>query len=946
MSLEASPVSSATSSRLAVSAAGDGDDYDDDELQFVLDTVARAEAALPYLPTSSRHPTNALFRAYEELLEEREVQPLHGPKLDKLLFKIGGSRDGTTIAEKFRAVLAKMNITVRLGIDEATEDGYSYRSDESYHSGDSDDAHHSHDTALEKNAAAFVKHLGRIHSSQGLQEWQERATHLKTVTDLFAEAREADSRANLLDVLVAWNEIAAEVDEMPLNDLSVNVYSKRIERIATRTHEIKSTKNALDAWRHRAAGHRQGHAGKSSQMRQEEEDGLFRDDPKLTKLAQLTHENLSKSRALALWSNRTSEEDEKAEVARQAREMNLKARAFGLRPKPQLFAGLRERLAAATSVQDIPAPAHIDPKESDNMSQAPEYTVQHETGQLNKLASLQQSSSGQPKKPPPSRGATAGNEDDPNSFHQANLEHSAKLAASQNATCRLSDKLAAPPEINAGQVDVIDFAQRPTLVQQTDLADELDERTLLAKRHMTRFRVFNAWEDYTKEHKFKVEAFASRKVVEPWRQRSSAITNMGIISSHEGDRQKNRNVVVKWKYIERQRRLEAEAQALKFEETRHLSALEDWNTAAHEAKAREQQLEQVAIAQDGQLRMHELVQIWKARGRERAVHASMKSHGLSVWRTNSEEGQRRGEQLQRVTGLVALYRIKQNVLPPWQEAAQEAAAKEQQLQTYCERADFYSLTTTAISTWRNATKVRRKARLREAYLETRRRVKKAAGARSITQWRDVSATRHEGIAIAHEEHVNYRDWNAEVQNIDVWRVRAAEKAGAESAREAQAAQKYVEGWRARHEGRRQLHDEAEEYFEAKAVSRTVKEWKLSSLQLESRRNASEKHLNRGRKQLKQGISIWHAKAIDKAQRAPVIEEETEFPSTPGRPRLLVGGLRPSTTPLAPIPQRQTWQGAGGVGGPADSLLGLSLPGGTSSRSARPRRNLRVSWADR
>ncbi|KAK9426312.1 putative Sfi1 spindle body domain-containing protein [Seiridium unicorne] len=984
MSPDSSPVSSGNSSRVAISTAGDGYEYSEEELQFIWDTVVRAEATLPQLPPTSRHPTNALFRAYEDLLEERDVEPTNGPKLDKLLFKIGGSRDGNTIAEKFQAVMARMNITVRLDIDEATEDGFSYRSDQSYESDHSDlldqpeyldhpdhpdhpdhqdlldhrdhldpqghpdqtDYHSDHldrlgysegpvqprhfihsdhgsakETVLEKSAAAFERHRDKIHALQALQKWQDRSSALKNQTQLFTDARLEDLKAQSRDVLVAWNEIAVEVDEMPLDDLPANVYSKRIEKIATRTHEIKSTKNALAEWKR---------AEQQRQQREEEED-LFKDDPRLSRLAQRTHENLSKSRAISFWSNRAAEEEEKAEVARRAHEMSLKAKAFGRRPKPQIFAALRQRLeeksAATTNQIDDPfEQPNLERPRPDLVCQPlPPLAAASAAGHLHDLDAPYEASH-QPSKM----------DNLPEDLHRSN-----KLDAPRQHVLHRPIKPTGPQEVSSGHGKV----------PPDDPVEEMDERTLLAKRHMTRRRVFNAWEEYTQEHRSKVEAFTTQKVIEPWREKSCRVTEKAIDGAQQHVHRSDRDVLAEWHRSEG-RQKELETMAINFHrKTRMGKTLASWRDAAHKEETKEQQLENMAKLGDQYRKMHGTVQTWKARARERAVYTSMKDDVLKTWREESKDEQARVEHLEYMSRRVNLYRIKQKALPSWRQAAKNAAERERKLQTYSERAEFYSLTTEAINTWRAASKEKRKARLRESYLEVRRRVKKAMGARCVARWHENSEARREHMHIAAEEFTRYRDLNATARTFDTWRLRAREKEEAEAIRQAEAEQNRMNEWRMRNDSRQQLQAEAEEHFQDKVMSRVVKEWKLGSLQLESRRNASQKHLNRERKQLRQGFEAWYAKAAAKAQRAPAktraaaVEEETEFPSTPGRPRLFAGPPMQTTTPLAPVPQRQPWQGLEGGGGPTDSLLARPLPGGTASRSGRPRRNLRVSWAD-
>ncbi|ETS79170.1 hypothetical protein PFICI_09023 [Pestalotiopsis fici W106-1] len=981
MSPDSSPVPSSSSSYVALSVAGDGDEYSEEELQFIWDTVMRAEATLPQLPPSSRHPTNALFRAYGDLLEERNIEPIDGAKLDKLLFKIGGSRDGNTITERFQAVMAKMNITVRLDLDDITDDEFSSHSDISLQSNDQGHYISSEkrgyllqptrgdrlnrlepldepvadnrdlededvkEQVLEESAAAFEEHRDRIQNLHVLEQWQDKAYHLKNQAELFVEARVEDLILQSQDVLVAWNEIAVEVDEMPLDDLPPNVYSKRIEKIATRTHEIKTSKNLLVGWRNRTQARlrqQDEHQRQWDEQRHQQavEDGLFKDDPKLVRLAQRTHENLSKSRILAHWSNRAAEEEEKAEVAKRAHEMSLKAKAFGLRPKPQIFASLRQRLQekviATKQVHEVDAP----PPRPNTTEQFRNITEE-----------------GIPENRPASKQSS-----DP-AVHQREADaggHSAVTHGEMNPPQKVMLSTPHDSDMRESGVQVDQGTAIPKDVERKDdessLADELDERTLLAKRHLMRMRFFRAWEEYTSKHTKMVEEFATNKALESWYDRSCQMAANAQEGTQEHSRRRDRHLLGQWRRPdERQKKLEA--MALDFYRKQRLNnALAGWRAAAIQERAKVQGFDQMSNLADQYCRTHGTLQAWKARSRESAVRTTMKQDALQAWRKDCAEQQRRREFLEYMTQRVDLYRIKEKVLPSWRGAATGKATREQQLRTWSQRADFYSLTTQAITTWRATAKAKRRARLRETYLEIRRRVKKAMGARCIAQWHKSSEARRHHLDLVTEEFAKYHDWNAKAQSINTWRLRAREKAEMEAARHTEAQQQHLRTWRTCNDSLLQLQIETEEHFQDKAMSRAVKEWKLGSLQLESRRNASERHLNRQKKQLKQGFELWYTKAADKAQRTPAAEEEptiqqpeqeeVDFISTPARPRLFMGPLTQTTTPLAPIPQRQPWSGL--RGGPGDSLLGrpLAAPGGTASRSGRSRRNLRVYWADR
>lgn len=58
-------------------------------------------------------PTTALFQAAEQVLPEHGYDAENAPShIDRLIFKIGGQRSGDTLSDKFRAVLAGMNIQI------------------------------------------------------------------------------------------------------------------------------------------------------------------------------------------------------------------------------------------------------------------------------------------------------------------------------------------------------------------------------------------------------------------------------------------------------------------------------------------------------------------------------------------------------------------------------------------------------------------------------------------------------------------------------------------------------------------------------------------------------------------------------------------------------------------------------------------------------------------
>ncbi|KAH6656429.1 hypothetical protein BKA67DRAFT_654766 [Truncatella angustata] len=1005
-----SPVSSSSSPspRIAVlPATEDGDEYSNSELQFILDTVIRAEAVLPTLPTTSRLPTNALFRAFNQICDERDVDPVNGLKLDKLLFKIGGSRHGKTIIEKFQAVMARMNITVRLDGDEddASDDSFSHRSHPSENADDTLDLlinpvspvfsqrepsppgyprspsppsrraesqpHHNRpaplphhhiesrppsyheseslpssdyghgsqplpsrqieprpapfhraesrlsqpsypsqdaakDAALQKVAAAYQKHRDKISSMDALHKWQEKSSALKNRTQLFEDAQKQDFKDAACNVIVAWNEIANEVDEMPLAELPSNVYSKRIEKIAIRTDEIKTTKKAIDSWNYRA-------------MSQEEEDDLFKEDPRLARVAQSTHEIISKSRVITHWANRAEEENEKARLAKAAHEMTLKRKVFGLgRPNwANLKAALERRQDAAQ--QQLPPtaqPQSIGEQQPQEATGQPAPTIEQsrepvERAQYTATRPLEPARSPspvtrQPQQSPENRGVVA-KESVPATGQPAPTTQRAQ-APTEQSTGRALETNQRPPEVSEQSrnptkpLQPVHKTRKEKLLDALD--DEPDERTLLARRHLMRMKFFSAWEAHTQEYASKVKAAVTSKALDPWRQRASDIDRA---HKHDDITTKNKRRLSQWQQSDRPKKLEEKATQF-HAQTRVGSALEGWKAAVQEAKGQEQQRQHMAERGDEYRRKHGTLQTWKARARETAVQTSMKVEALETWRDECGEDQARNEELDHMAHRVSLYRIKTKTMPSWREATAKAVAKQEQLQTFAQRAEFYTCTTSVLSGWRAAAEERRKAKLKQAYLENRRRVKKNMGARAIDQWHATSEIRYEQMEIAIEEFTADRDWAATAKAWVGWRRRAKEHANAEAARQAEAEQKRLDEWRVQAEGRRQSQAETEELFEDIALSGRIKQWKIGSLQLETRRDAAQKHLNRERKLMRQGLETWMAKAQKKRAVGP--------PETPGRPRLLFG-TGASTTPLAPPPSRAF---------------------------GRSKRNLRVSWA--
>ncbi|KAH8677733.1 hypothetical protein BX600DRAFT_450592 [Xylariales sp. PMI_506] len=1067
---------------VASSIAGDADDYDNHEIQLIFDTVTRAEEILPFLPSSSRLPTNALFLAYEEILEERGIEAPDGPKLDKLLFKIGGSRYGETIADKFQDVMARMNITVHfdvpgnMGEELISDDDMSWQSDlHEYDDGDVPfdltDEIQSIDHAaqeslpvgvlehpaavgsplpesvdslkqgnpevrevtLQKAVLGFQRHQDKIHSITAVEKWQEKSSRYTRICKLFHDAREADFQIGFNDVVIAWNEIAVEVDEMPLDDIPANVYSKRILYLAARAHDIYTTKNALAYWRQRAA--------ERSERNEPSFDKFLgksvEDDLRLSKLAQRAHENLMKSRALSQWSNRAAEERRKAQFAEMAHEMALKSRAFGFRPK---LDALASTIREGYEPYDGP-PSEVAP------GQPPQY--QEPAADKDRSEPILESDAR-----PSARRTQAileslkrmGNP----ILRFARQSVAANSIAFKSASASTSSLL--PPDLaSSSPVEPRDEEQKGEAEEEEEApADDYDERTMIARRHILRMRFFQSWKDYTQDHRTRVKDFTMQHTLEPWRERSLSMVEKFHDSSRRHDETVSRDALHNWaaavaqpdglraiaeqtrqrnqilsvlkpwvatarqyrRSIQRQRHLlalwhdsqtlqgEFEQAASTFHKHRRLEiALRNWRIATADAVAKKQEYEGYAQRSDYYRRSHGTIQEWKARSRGNAVQMSMKRDAIDSWYQGCQDHVAREDMMTQYASRANYYYSITKSLPAWREATAAALELQQELEERCTYSFFDSSSRETIQLWRTLAKQRRKARLRQAHLEVRRLVKKGMGARCVTHWRgrlEYSSNRVEQLERNMSGVTTDRAEDLLAQSLQTWRLQAEDKSQMDTTSTAVVVQKVLLDWRERCNLHGQLETDAQEYWTDRATAKALKDWKLNSLQMDGRRSTVQKHLNKDRKLLKQSLEGWHAKTIDKLAQVPshinrnglggaaqdnqnqlpgagtrrtlfslgravvsrggtpqleddvdeYVDEESAYAATPGRPQLLLGelGRRQTTTPLAPIPQRQPWQGASR--GPGDSILGQSASGAvTGSRVSRTRRNLRVSWAE-
>ncbi|ROT43357.1 hypothetical protein SODALDRAFT_327550 [Sodiomyces alkalinus F11] len=91
--------------------------YSNEDIRILHDVVDRAQEILFELPEGERLATNALFRAYDEVLPLHGVDPEQDQHISRLVFRIGGERGDGSLFEKFKSVLSRMGIEVEIDFD-------------------------------------------------------------------------------------------------------------------------------------------------------------------------------------------------------------------------------------------------------------------------------------------------------------------------------------------------------------------------------------------------------------------------------------------------------------------------------------------------------------------------------------------------------------------------------------------------------------------------------------------------------------------------------------------------------------------------------------------------------------------------------------------------------------------------------------------------------------
>lgn len=96
------------------------------------DIVVLAQELLPNLPDRERLPTNALFNAYYDILPRIGVNADHDSRYARVLFKIGGLRGPGTLYEKFEEILSRMGIEIEFDHDDNDDDLDNDNTEEEY----------------------------------------------------------------------------------------------------------------------------------------------------------------------------------------------------------------------------------------------------------------------------------------------------------------------------------------------------------------------------------------------------------------------------------------------------------------------------------------------------------------------------------------------------------------------------------------------------------------------------------------------------------------------------------------------------------------------------------------------------------------------------------------------------------------------------------------------
>ncbi|RYP46019.1 hypothetical protein DL768_007699 [Monosporascus sp. mg162] len=779
---------------------------------------------------------------------------------------------------------------------------------------------------LEYSAIAFHdRYHAKFSVLDALRQWQRQSEEINVRWDQYRAALEADMVGVVEDTFRAWRILSAEAEEVPPPYLPSNIYSKRTEQIAARTYQIFATKNAFARWRRRAK-----ERCRRWPPQEIEEEPL---DP-MERVALKAHENLMLSRAFVRWFNRSTQESKKARMAGKIYEMSLKSKTFGRRHRPD------ETLLDSMTPMEPAEPAATTPgipvfdEEDEFFNEDSRSAEMHQKAEMARKYLMMRSlakraeEAGAPERvrvhTVVTEERTASDDDEEGyaeeSQHTAQLTQQLSsiraLAARSKKGARLND---APKSTKskAKATDVgLDKPVAEAPVGKTDdeqLEDELDERTMLARRHILRMRIFNAWENYTLSHVRKVKEFAFQKTVEPWRERAAELRGSEYLFSRDRQKLLLLGTVTAWAQTsngskELEEKAERVEQKLRVEyalkhwiassrEKRKLlkikswafdawfdhgdddavllvmankeyylqrikGGLKQWRVAKDHESARKAVLKTYSDRAVYYYNTTGALRTWKAVAREAAIRKFMKVEALEIWQKVWQEELTRQEKVESLAKGINFSYSTSKTLPVWRAKAEQASEVQQKRQTYATKADYYYKTKEAILVWRASAEAKHKREIKKAHSEARRRVKKGMGERCIAEWRQKlqpSFDRFEAMNAALEEVVISREWQRTGQALDAWRTRALERARATSAGEARSRQKQktLTRWRDSAAERRLIANYAAGHLQDRAAARALRGWGLASLQRAGRAlTVNHVQEKRDRRLLRHGLERW------------------------------------------------------------------------------------------
>ncbi|KAI1451492.1 hypothetical protein F4805DRAFT_451283 [Annulohypoxylon moriforme] len=896
----------------------DRDKYSDKDIQILYQIVTRAEEILnDYTPTS-RLPTHALYNAYDEVLPQHGINPDDDRLISELVFKVGGVRNTDSLREKFETVVSRLGITVEWD-------------DPPAHGNEFDDGQFVVDKVIHKEDPPFVngKHGG---DDYGHVIPENRHDYHMNGVNGNASAEEDPANVSKIEQQLECSAIAFQKKHHDKFSAmaAIRQWQKRSNYAGTLCEQFDAARQAdleedlearFEEWRALSA----------------EVDRLPPHclppnvySKRLEGIAIRAREIHNAKLTLRRWRHNTREQSRKTRkieessdpierVAAKAHKNLMLSRAFTNWSNRLEEESDRAQMAAKVYEMRLKSKAfgiHRRPNEDVQMG-----------GTRNSPVDTS----------PPAYIANA--EDDPKP-----VLPSTKVATNVIDFAGPPDAIPDVREKSSPEAPAKNTSSNNNPDNSDDDNDDnkMDEITLLARRHILRMRYYDIWEKYTADKLMKARKFQAEQQIERiaqtipvWRSQAEQASQQHETLRYNAKRAGDCNKAVK--------------------------AIDVWRQESEEKmQGQDQLLDHYA----------KLANFY---------YKATKS--VPIWRSEAERSVKQQEVLELYADQAEYNSGVTKSLPIWRAQTQQVVEHEKQtLAYYAQRADFYYKTRDTLLSWQDLAKKKRKQRLKDAHLETRRLVKKGMGERCIAQWREKlqpSFERYEAMNAIVEDIVADREYRQSMESFDIWRERARERNEMGATSDVMAKEKLFQQWREqsrRHEG---LYIEAGQHWEETAKSKVLKKWNLTTIQIPNRplmvANALEK---KERRLLRTRFESWYGRTADKlvpielpngnyrsidqvvedAQRqaslsqarglfdkwqaaaktrSETVQEEPYIP-TPGRPRLFLGSLG-TTTPLAPPPNRLNWRAS------EMAPRGSAIRGRTN-RSGRPDRNLRVSWA--